>query len=141
MLQTGLYLYQVRRISRTSLRKDRIKAKTYVFPCGETRKVQGYEPHALDELVQQGYTAKDIVTDCNAVPVVWWYDDDGKVHRYFVDIFIPSENRMIEVKSTYTYAMNGVNEKAQASREAGYVYDIWVYNEGRERTGGISMSG
>ena len=103
------------------------KTKTYTFPCGETRQVQGYEPRALDELVRQGYAASDIVTDRCKVPVVWWCDATGKAHRYYVDIFLPAENRMIEVKSEYTHAMDGVQEKARASREAGYTYDLWVF--------------
>ena len=31
-----------------------------------------------------------------------WYEMDNIKHRYYPDIFIPCENRIIEVKSTYT---------------------------------------
>ena len=113
--------------------KNAYKAKTYTFPCGDTRTVQGYEPFALDDLVRQGYRAEDVITSRNRVPEVWWTADDGGRHRYFVDIFIPKENRMIEVKSSFTASKKGVAEKARASRDAGFVLELWVYNKRGER--------
>ena len=32
-----------------------------------------------------------------------WFTDNNKEHRYYVDIYIPSQNKCIEVKSIYTY--------------------------------------
>ncbi len=32
------------------------------------------------------------------VPTIWYIGNDGKNHRHYVDIFIPTENRCIEVK-------------------------------------------
>ena len=78
-------------------------------------------------LVEQGYCADDVVTDRTDVPEVWWTSDDGVSHRYFVDIFIPAENRMIEVKSEYTASFYGVAEKASASRDKGFEFEMWVY--------------
>ena len=40
---------------------------------------------------------------------------------------------MIEVKSKYTYHLAGVQEKAKASRDAGYAYEFWVYDQGGHR--------
>ena len=74
------------------------------------------------------YRAEDVVTDRRDVPEVWWTSPDGSCHRYFVDIFIPAENRMIEVKSAYTAAKQGVCEKASACRDAGFEFEIWVYD-------------
>ena len=108
--------------------KNVYKVKTYTFPCGETRMVQGYEPFALDDLVHHGYTAEDVITSRKSVPEVWWTSVDGRPHRYFVDIFIPNENRMIEVKSSFTALKEGVEEKARASRDAGFVFELWVYH-------------
>ena len=61
------------------------------------------------------------------MPIVWWGDVHHKVHRYYVDIFIPNENRMIEVKSNYTYEKDGVQEKKDACLRAGFTYEIWIY--------------
>ena len=113
--------------------KSAYKAKPYTFACGDTRMVQGYEPFALDDLVRQGYSAEDVITSRKSVPEVWWTAVDGSRHRYFVDIFIPKENRMIEVKSEFTAAKEGVEEKARASRDAGFVFDLWVYQPNGKR--------
>jgi len=113
--------------------KNAYKVKPYTFPCGDIRMVQGYEPFALDELVRKGYSAEDVITSRTNVPEVWWTAVDGSRHRYFVDIFIPKENRMIEVKSEFTAAKEGVEEKARASRDAGFVFDLWVYQPNGKR--------
>ena len=113
--------------------KNAYKVKTYTFPCGDTRTVQGYEPFALDDLVRQGYRAEDVITARRDVPEVWWTAADGGRHRYFVDIFIPTERRMIEVKSSFTAVKEGVVEKARASRDAGFVFELWVYDPKGQR--------
>lgn len=109
------------------------RRKEFTFPCGETRFVQGYEPFALKELTRQGYGAKDVVTNRSDVPPVWWTSSDGSRHRYFVDIFIPQENRMIEVKSLFTLSKDGVMEKAGACQNAGFTYEIWVFDHNGNR--------
>ena len=45
----------------------------------------------------------DLITSKKDVPKIWYSDIDGKKHRYYCDIYIPSENKIIEVKSTWTY--------------------------------------
>ena len=40
---------------------------------------------------------------------------------------------MIEVKSRYTSFFKGVAEKACASRDAGFVFEMWVYDSNGER--------
>jgi hypothetical protein len=42
------------------------------------------------------------MTGCKNVPKIWYNDENGKQHRHYVDIFIPSQNRCIEVKLTWT---------------------------------------
>ena len=77
------------------------KFKKYTYPDGKIAYVQGYEPFALDDLIKLGIT--DILTCRSEVPSIWYLGKDEKRHRYFVDIYIPSLNKMIEVKSFYTY--------------------------------------
>ena len=57
--------------------------------------------------------------------------DDIKEHRYYIGIFIPTENRCIEVKSTWTAKINNHNIylKQEAAKKLGYKYEIWIYNE------------
>lgn len=104
------------------------KYKDYVMPSGDIRKVQGYEPYALDELVKL-YTEEQIKTDRKDIPYID-YDIDGKKRRYFPDIYILHENRIIEVKSTWTYSCKTdyIKEKRQACIDAGYKYETWCYD-------------
>ena len=116
--------------------KNAYKLKSYTFPSGNTIQVQGYEPFGLDELIAtEQISETDIVTNRKEVPTIWYEDTHGKKRRYFVDIFIPSQKRCIEVKSTWTMKKerDNVFEKQQAMKNAGYECDIWVYNEKGEK--------
>ena len=44
---------------------------------------------------------EDIDTGCKNVSKIW-YNDDDKKHLHYVDIYIPSQNRCIKVKSNWT---------------------------------------
>jgi hypothetical protein len=59
------------------------------------------------------------------------YEYKNKVLRYYPDIFVKSENKIIEVKSFYTYKLCLIKNimKALATRKAGYVYEIWFYEK------------
>ena len=111
--------------------KTSYKYKNYVFPDGITIKVQGYEPKALDELIHEGYNSSDIVTERSKVPTIWYNDERFKKHRYYVDIYIPKNNKMIEVKSTWTYKKkkDNINLKASECIKHGYTYEIWIYDD------------
>ena len=103
--------------------------KEYILPSGNIIKIQGYENFALDELLKN-INENDIVTGCKNVPTIWYNDESGKKHRHFVDIFIPSQNKCIEVKSTWTFKKQKeiVLLKKIAAEELGYLYEIWVYD-------------
>jgi hypothetical protein len=105
------------------------RKKTYIYPSGKETECQGYEPFALDEIVKT-INEDDIITGCKNVPTIWYYDKNGKKHRHFVDIFIPSQNKCIEIKSTWTLKKTKSNifEKQEAGKKLGYEYEIWVYN-------------
>ena len=117
--------------------KNAYKLKSYIFPSGNTRKYQGYENFALDELINnQNISEDDIITGAKNVPEIWYCDKEGKKHRYYVDIFIKSQNRMIEVKSTWTAEKKKdcILLKQAACKLADYKCEIWVYNNKREKT-------
>ena len=106
--------------------------KTFVFPSGKNITCQGYEPFALQNLLEiYNINEDDIITGCKNVPSIWYNDESGKKHRHYVDIFLPSENKCIEVKSTWTLqkVSSNIFEKQNAAKELGYNYEIWVYDK------------
>ena len=115
--------------------KNAYKSKDYILPSGKPMKIQGYEHYALDEMIKDGILEEDIVNGCSNVPEIWYEDEAGKKHRHFVDIFIPSQNKMIEVKSTWTAEKKKDNIflKQEAGKKSGYLYEIWVYNNKGEK--------
>ena len=108
--------------------RNALKYKPYKFPSGEIRNVQGYEPLALDELVKV-YSEEQLKTDRKDVPHVE-YTIGNKKHFYFPDIWIPHENKLIEVKSTWTMKKKSeiTMAKANSCRDKGYCFEIWVYD-------------
>lgn len=114
--------------------KNAKKFKEYKMPSGSSIKVQGYEPFALDELTQT-HEESDIVTDRKSIPRIT-YTVDNKKKYYFPDIYIKSINKIIEVKSTWTYKCkeDNIQLKANATRQAGYDYEIWIYDKKGNKT-------
>ena len=104
--------------------------KQYTFPCGTIVQYQGYENFAYDDLVPEGYACNDLVTSRTEVPEIWYTKDDETRHHYYVDIYIPSKHKMIEVKSTWTYEKkkDSVHAKGLQCKRDGYEYEIWIYN-------------
>lgn len=133
MKQTNLKRYGVEYAAQNHevmerTQKNAKKYKDYTMPSGTIRKVQGYEPFALDCLVKI-YSESDIKTERKEIPHIPYCIDEKK-RMYYPDIFIPSENKIIEVKSTWTYKCKADNipHKAEATKSAGYAYEIWVFD-------------
>ena len=115
--------------------KNAYKVKEYVFPSGTTVKTQGYEFLALNYLLNTEHIPEeDIVVGAKCVPKIWYTDLLQKRHRHYVDIFIPSQNRCIEIKSTWTAEKkeDSIFLKQNAGKEMGFAYEIWVYNIAHE---------
>jgi len=107
------------------------KPKFFTLPSTNIIQVQGYEPFALNELINvKLINENNIITGVSNVPSIWYNDINNKKRRHYVDIFIPSENLCIEVKSTWTIEKKKDNIflKQLAAKELGYNYEIWVYN-------------
>lgn len=111
--------------------KNSFKLKEYTLPSGKIIKYQGYEHFAYNELLNiQNLDENELITSRKEVPEVWYKDENGKRHRYYVDIFIPSQNKCIEVKSTWTMRKpEHIFEKQQAVKELGYECEIWIYDK------------
>ena len=134
--QTNLERYGVEYVSQNAdimekMTTNMYKFKEYITPSGNILKMQGYEHFALDKLfLQENIMENDIITGCKNVPTIWYDDLDGIPHRHYVDIFIPSQNRCVEVKSTWTAKINNhsIFLKQEAAKKLGYKYEIWIYN-------------
>jgi len=117
-------------------RQSAYKIKIYTSPSGKKIQYQGYEHFALKELIEnENIDEDDIVTSRAEVPIIWYKDENGKKHRYFTDILIKSQNRCIEVKSTWTFKkdIDFVFLKQKATIDTGYKCEIWVYDAGANK--------
>ena len=108
--------------------KSLYKSKPYEFKSGRVDRVQGYEPIALDILVQY-FDEDDIMTSFDFG--IWYFNENrNKRSKYYPDIYIKSKNLIIEVKSEYTYKINlEINKsKEQATKEMGYDFMFMIFD-------------
>jgi len=103
--------------------------KEYILPSGKIVKIQGYENKALDELFKNGYKEEDVLMDRLDVPKIRYTDKNGKRRLYYPDIYIKSENKIIEVKSEYTYNYNLNTNllKEKACINNGFNFEFKIY--------------
>lgn len=106
--------------------------KPYTLPSGKIIMLQGFEHFAMNDLLQkENISEDDILNDRSQVPEIWYVDESGEKHRHYVDFYIASQNRCIEVKSTWTFERNEkrVYAKQAAAKELGLLYEIRVYDD------------
>lgn len=103
---------------------------------GKEVRVQGYEPQAITWLLQhRDLKIDDLVLDTSGgVPVIP-YRIGRRNHNYYPDIYIPKLNRIVEVKSFFTFGIDSKGkrgwkdwlrnvEKAKAVMAAGYRFTL-----------------
>lgn len=116
------------------LRKIRGRFTNKVIEIAGTKvRAQGYEPQALAWLLEHKNLAmRDLVLDSSGKVPVIPYKSRKRNRRYYPDIFIPQQNRIIEVKSTYTLGLlNGIGwkrnqDKAKACIDLGYQFTLML---------------
>lgn len=110
------------------LEKSSYRFKNYTLPSGTVVRIQGYEDKALDTLLKI-YKEEEIILGRKNIPRIEYFIGDTR-HIYYPDLFIPKENKIIEVKSEWTCQLKRsyVEEKAEATARAGYIYEVWIYN-------------
>jgi len=122
-------------IIQAKTQKKGIRFKSYCTPSGSFRKVQGYEPFALNILFQQ-FQEEDVLTERTHVPRIIYKDSNNTEHYYFPDIYVKSINKVIEVKSTWTFTLHKeVNIlKWKATMDLGYQFECWIFDKKGECT-------
>lgn len=60
---------------------------------------------------------------------------NDKIHKHYPDIYIKSENKIIEVKSTRTFELHKdkVLIKKKSAIDAGFKYELWIYDSKRNK--------
>lgn len=100
-------------------------------PSGKIIKLEGYEGYAYNILIKT-YKEEEIIYSRLDVPEIWWYDEKGKRHRYFVDFYIPKDNLLIEIKSKRTFRID-VDRKLKSLLKKcindGYKMEVWIISD------------
>jgi hypothetical protein len=109
--------------------RGKFQRKECTMPSGEKRTYQGYENVALLQLVKT-YKEEQILNKIVEMPDIR-YEFNSKKCRYYPDIYIPDEKKIIEVKSEYTYKMTLEQNlcKKKACEDAGYTFEFWICNK------------
>ncbi|NJO62833.1 MAG: hypothetical protein HC836_32800 [Richelia sp. RM2_1_2] len=147
--RTCLELYGIENI----LMRDDIKhkigqfnglSKKYMLPSGAEIQVAGYEQLALDILFKT-YNEDECISGVffgenkrigYNIPVIKYKDTKNRSRRYYPDIYLPNENKIIEVKSRWWYdgcgkekyksRLENNNKKRNATLKEGYDFEIWI---------------
>lgn len=106
------------------------KCKKYRFPSGRIDLVQGYEPQALNILITM-YKEDDIVTKNTEIELLCGeikYIFEEKESKYHTDIYIKSEHKFIEVKSSYIFNLEKERnlKKREACINTGIKFEFWI---------------
>jgi len=100
--------------------------KEFTLPSGTVITYQGYEDVAIRQLLSE--MGEEVFTNDVKVMPRMIYFHGGKRHRYYPDLYIPSQKRFIEVKSTWTYSryLPQNEAKAQGCLQDGYAFEFWI---------------
>lgn len=54
---------------------------------------------------------------------------------FYIDIYVPCQNKCIEVKSLYTFNDNKIVNllKQEAAEKMGYIFEFWIYDKNGNR--------
>lgn len=134
---TILERYGVEHLSQDSdfleeLLKKSFSYKSHRLPSGKVISLQGYEPKVIDYLLKYYdeddilYTNKSIENKIGKI----FYQNIDKVSRYFPDLYIISKNKIVEVKSTFTYDLDIVKNmsKKEECLKRGINFDFIIYD-------------
>lgn len=116
--------------------------REFTMPSGKIIRVRGYEDATITELLKIFSEAEIIVDDTLReynLPVFTYTDSRRHSLKYYPDIYIPKENKIIEVKGRWWWDGKGKEKyknrlvknlkKRTAVLEAGYQYEVWLFED------------
>lgn len=95
-------------------------------------KVQGYEPYALDHLINNVKIDPKDIRVGKEVPVIRYFDPEKNKERlHFPDILIESKNRLVEVKSRFLFLrdLRVMKLKRAGAKKQGFKYSVCVIDK------------
>lgn len=107
--------------------------KKYKLPSGKIVQIQGYEDKALDKLLESHNEEELYISNSdirNEIGIInYFFDDFEKI--YIPDIYIKSLNKIIEVKSKWTYDLEKEKNKLkkEACEQIGLNFEFWIINK------------
>jgi hypothetical protein len=108
--------------------KNARKFKKMSLPSGKEITYQGYEDWVTNYLLNSGFQEEDIGLGRKEIPSFWYKNQKGEKHKYYPDIFLKSQNTIIEVKSEYTFQHDEdkINACRKVIENSGYKFQVWV---------------
>jgi hypothetical protein len=127
--------------ARTKSAKSNSKGKEFILPSGKVIGIRGYENTVIDKLLEN-YSEGDLKFDDRlseyTLPVFDYVNMNQHTMKYYPDIYIKAENKLIEVKSRWWWEGNGAEKyksrlennlrKKDAVLTAGYNYEVWLFS-------------
>lgn len=116
--------------------------REFVMPSGKIIRVRGYEDEVINILLTS-YIEDDLIVDDTLIkynlPIFEYVNLNLHTMRYYPDIYIPKENKIIEVKGRWWWDGNGLGKhasrllnnlkKRQAVLDAGFQYEVWLFED------------
>lgn len=131
----------------SKINKGNASIKDYVLPSGKVVGVRGHEPLALNLLFKYfGYNESQVIVHDDytdyGIRVFEYEAVNRHIKKYYPDIYIPCETRIIEVKSEWwwdgygkeKYKSRLINNlrKRTAVVDAGYNYEVWLFSSKKQ---------
>lgn len=121
--------------------KSNSLGKEFILPSGNVIHIRGYEGIAIKKLLEI-YDETELLVDNRLVsyylPSFVYVDNRRHTMKYYPDIFIPTENKIIEVKSKWWWDGNGdtryesrlINNlrKKDSVLSQNFNYEVWLFD-------------
>jgi hypothetical protein len=122
--------------------KSNARGKEFIMPSGKVVGIRGHEDIVLTELLKT-YDENDLVIDDRSrsyeLPIFEYISHEQRRLKYYPDIHILSQNKIIEVKSRWWWDAGGRDgyegrlsnniQKRKSVLSAGYNYEVWLFED------------